>query len=132
MEVLIMNAQKLLEYKNWLVAGDVENESKYAYRIEQTLKNEDFNVYTLNPSSKSENIYKSISEIKEEIDVIDLCINPKTGIEIVKEAYKNGINKILIQPGAESEDILEFCKENNILAIRGCVLTEIAYYKRKR
>ncbi|MBV1819320.1 CoA-binding protein [Clostridium cochlearium] len=127
-----MDAQKLLEYKNWLVAGDVENKSKYAYRIKETLKKEGFNVFMLNPYSKSENIYKYIFEIKERIDVIDLCINPKIGIEIVKEAYKNGINKILIQPGAESEEILEFCNENDILAIRACVLTEIAYIKRKR
>lgn len=127
-----MDAQKLLEYKSWLVAGDVENESKYAYRILNTLKSEGFNVSTLNPSSENKNIYKSISEIKEKIDVIDLCINPKAGIEIVKDAYKNGINKILIQPGAESEDILEFCKEKDILAIRGCVLVEMPYYKRKR
>lgn len=127
-----MNAQELLEYKNWLVAGDIENKSKYAYRVKQTLKNEDFNVFTLNPYSKSENVYKSISEIKEKIDIIDLCINPKIGIEIVKEAYENNINKILIQPGAESEEILEFCNKNNILAIEGCALVEIAYYKRKR
>ena len=33
-----MDVQKLLEYKNWLVAGDVENKSKYAYRIKETLK----------------------------------------------------------------------------------------------
>lgn len=127
-----MDAQELLEYKNWLVAGDIENKSKYAYRVKQTLKNEDFNVFTLNPYSKSQDVYKSISEIKEKIDIIDLCINPKIGIEIVKEAHKNNIDKVLIQPGAESEEILEFCNENNILAIEGCALVEIAYHKKKR
>lgn len=127
-----MDGQKLLDYKNWLVAGDVENESKYAYRILHTLKDGGFNVCSLNPYSENKDIYTNISKVKEKVDVIDLCINPKEGINIVKEAHKNGINKILIQPGAENEDILEFCKENNILAIRGCVLVEMAYYKRKR
>ena len=50
----------------------------------------------------------------------------------MEEAYSLGINKILIQPGAESEDILSFCAEKGIMAIEGCALEELPYYKRKK
>ncbi|KAJ49136.1 putative CoA-binding protein [Clostridium tetanomorphum] len=127
-----MDGQQLLEYRNWIVAGDVLNDSKYAHRILNTLKESGYKVQGLNPMSDDERVYKSLKDIEYKIDVIDLCINPINGLEVVKEAHDLGINKILIQPGAESEDILSFCAEKGIIAIEGCVLVEISYYKRKK
>mgnify|MGYP003297504316 CR=1 FL=1 len=60
-----------------------------------------------------------------DIDVIDLCINPKLGLEFIKEAKELGIKNVLIQPGAESDEILEYCKENNINAIEDCALVQL-------
>ncbi|MCS4465479.1 CoA-binding protein [Clostridium botulinum] len=45
------------------------------------------------------------------MEVLDLCINPIKGLDIVKEASKLGINKILIQPGAESNEIINFAEK---------------------
>lgn len=127
-----MDGQQLLEYKNWVVVGDVLNSSKYAHRILNTLKEAGYNVQGVNPSSNDDSIYKSLKDIPYKIDVIDLCINPITGLKIVEEANNLGINKILIQPGAKSEDILSFCVEKGIIAIEGCALEELSYYKRKK
>ncbi|WP_125154190.1 CoA-binding protein [Clostridium rectalis] len=125
-----MEAQELLEYRNWVVVGDVLNEQKYAYRILNTLKQSGFNVEGVNPNSGV--IYNSLTQINYKIDVIDLCINPIEGLKIIQEANLLSINKILIQPGAESEELLSFCKEKGIIAIEGCVLVELSYYKRKK
>ena len=121
-----MKAGDFLEYKNWVVAGDVLNSSKYAYRILQSLKAAGHNVMGVNPRSSDDSIYKSLKDIPQEINVLDLCINPKSGIEIVKEAKDLGIKFILIQPGAESEEILSYCKDNSITAIEGCALVELS------
>lgn len=126
-----MNAQELLNYKSWVVAGDVLNPSKYAHRILNSLKQSGFNTVGVKPNDKSGELYKSLKEVPYSIDVIDLCINSALGINIVKEASELKINKVLIQPGAESEEILEYCRNNNITAIEGCALVELSYYKRK-
>ncbi|MEW9097146.1 MAG: CoA-binding protein [Clostridiaceae bacterium] len=127
-----MDAQQLLEFKNWVVAGDVLNEDKYAYRILNKLIDHEFNAKGVSPNSNNDDVYKSLKDVPHKIDVVDLCINPKSGMDIVKEAYDLGINKILIQPGASSEEILSFCKEKGIIAIEGCALVELSYYTRKR
>jgi predicted CoA-binding protein len=127
--MIFVNAGEFLNFKNWVVAGDVLNPDKYAYKILNALKNAGFNVEGVNPKDTSGNTYKSIKEVPYKIDVLDLCINPIKGLSIIKEAKELNIDKVLIQPGAESEEILEFCKNNGITAIEGCALVELS--KRK-
>lgn len=123
-----MIAKEFMKYNNWVVVGDVLKESKYAYKILLKLKAHGYNVVGVNPRSKSEEVIKSLKDIDHNIEVLDLCINPTAGMEIIKECKVLGINKVLIQPGAESDEILEYCIENGIIAIEGCALVEIANY----
>lgn len=120
-----MNAENLMIYKNWVVAGDVLNSSKYAYKILNRLKQNKYNVCGVNPRSNSESVYTALKDVPYKIDVIDLCINPKVGIKILEQANNLNIDKVLIQPGAESKEIIYYCKQNNIIAIEGCVLVEL-------
>lgn len=120
-----MVAHELLNYKNWVVVGDVLKEEKYAFKILNQLKNAGFNVEGVNPRDTTGKVYKSLSEVPFAIDVIDLCINPVVGLKIVQDAESLNINKILIQPGAGSTDILSLCKNKGIIAIEGCALVEL-------
>ncbi|QEK12777.1 CoA-binding protein [Crassaminicella thermophila] len=121
-----MNGQEMLNYKNWAVIGDVLNPEKYAYKIKHRLMDADYKVFPVNPRDKSGEVFCSLKEIKEKVDVIDLCINPKLGIKIIEEAYELGINKVLIQPGAGSEEIISFCKEKGISYVESCALVELS------
>ncbi len=120
-----MNANEFLNYKNWAVAGDVLNKSKYASKILTALEEEGFNVKGVNPRDTTGNAYQSIKDVPYKIEVLDLCINPIAGLNIVQEAAELGIDKVLIQPGAESYDIINFCKDKGITAIEGCALVEL-------
>ncbi|MGH4052845.1 MAG: CoA-binding protein [Clostridium sp.] len=120
-----MKANEFLQYKNWVVVGDVLNRFKYAYKILSSLREADFNVVGLNPSVKNEEAYKSLADIPYKIDILNLCINPIKGIKILQDAHKLKIDKVLIQPGAESSEILDFCRQNGIEAIEGCTLVEL-------
>jgi predicted CoA-binding protein len=120
-----MNIRDFFNYKNWAVVGTVSDPSKFACKILKSLKAGNFKTEGVNPKDSTGEIYKSLSEVPYEINVIDLCINPTIGIEIVKEAKKLNIDKILIQPGAESEEIIDYCKANGILAIEGCALVQL-------
>lgn len=116
----------LMKLKNWVVVGDVANPSKYAFKILHALKSHGYNVEGVNPRTKDESIHKDLKSVSYQIDVIDLCINPVEGLKIVEEAKAIGINKILIQPGAGSVEILNFCSKNGIIAIEGCALVELS------
>lgn len=121
-----MEASELLNYKNWVVVGDVLNESKYAFRILSSLRDSNFNVEGVNPRDTTGKVYKTLEEVNYKIDVIDLCINPIQGLKVMESAAKLDINKVLIQPGAESEEILSLCRNKGIIAIEGCALVELS------
>lgn len=119
-----MEARELVKEKNWVVIGDVTNTSKYAYKILEKFKDKGHVVAGVHPKG-GEGIYKTLEEVPYKIDAIDLCINPKLGLEFMKEVKSMGISKVLIQPGAESQDIINYCNENNIIAIQGCALVSL-------
>ena len=119
-------ASEFLNYKNWVVVGDVLNPSKYAYKILNSLKGDGFNAVGVNSSAENEEVYSSLGDVPYKVEVLDLCINPYKGIKILQEAEQLKIDKVLIQPGAGSPEILSFCKENGIQAIEGCALVELS------
>lgn len=121
-----MNDVDLMKFKNWVVVGDVANPTKYAYRILSKFLSAKFNASGVNPRSTKEGIYKSLEQVPYKIDAIDLCINPRDGIEIARQAKELGIRYILIQPGAGSEEIINFCRNNNIVAVEGCALVALS------
>ena len=124
--MIVLKAGEFLDYKNWIVVGDVLNSSKYAYKILNSLKREGFNAVGVNPSVKNEDAYTSLSDIPYKVEILDLCINPYKGIKILQEASELKIDKVLIQPGAESAEIIDFCKANGIQTIEGCTLVELS------
>jgi len=121
-----MEAQEFMKFKNWVVVGDVLNETKYAFRILNSLKNAGYNVVGVSPSSENEEIFNSLKAVPYKIDVVDLCINPKKGIEISQEISELCIDKVLIQPGAESAEILGFHLDKGINVVKGCALIELS------
>jgi len=60
------------------------------------------------------------------VEVLDLCIAPAVGLGIVREANELGIRNVFIQPGASSDEIVEYCKANGMAVHQGCVLRELA------
>ncbi|GAB6168076.1 CoA-binding protein [Clostridium carnis] len=119
-----MDIKEMIKLKNWVVIGDVGNETKYAYRILKRFECCGYNVSGVHPKG-GKNIYRSLKEIPYKIEAIDLCINPSLGLEYIKEANLFGIENILIQPGAESEEILNYCKEKSINVIQNCALVQL-------
>lgn len=123
--MIVLKASEFLEYKNWVVVGDVLNPLKYAYKILNSLKEAGFNAVGLNPSVENDQVFKNLNDIPHNIEVLNLCINPIKGIKILQQAHELKIDKILVQPGAESSEILEYCRVNKIQSIEGCTLVEL-------
>lgn len=124
-----MEASDLLKFKNWVVVGDVLNKEKYAYKILKELKDNGFNAVGVNMKASENGVYKSLSEVPYNIEVLDLCINPVKGIEAINEANILKIKRILVQPGAESSEILNYCKNSGIISIEGCALVELSKFR---
>jgi len=125
----MMDASEMMNFKNWVVAGDVTNEMKYAGRIYKKLKRRDYNVVGFHPLDENEEVLNTFAEVtngETKFDVLNLVVNPERGLQIVKEAHDYGIRMVLAQPGARSEAIREYCKNQGMEYVEGCTLVELS------
>ena len=110
------------------VVGVSRNPSKFGHIIYQDLKSKGYKVYPINPNAtmiNGDNSYGSISEVPIKPDVVDMVVPPKVALVVVRECYELGIKKVWLQPGSESDEVIDFCYEHDIEVIYGmCVMVE--------
>ena len=117
-----MNLKDSLEYNNFLVIGNTQNETKYAFKIKSSLLRAGKKVFSIKED------YMHIDDIKEEIDVLNLCINPNSGLRYLLETNKK-FKFVIIQPGAESSEIKDYLEKRNIEYVEGCLLLALKIHK---
>ncbi|WP_167957462.1 CoA-binding protein [Anaerosporobacter faecicola] len=116
-----MDLQEVMQQKVFAVVGDTLKEEKYAYKIKKELIEHGYQAYGVGKE------LLSLNDVPEEIDVIDLCINPIRGLELMKEC-KKPFNTIVIQPGAGDEALFSYLQKENIPYMEGCVLVGLRVY----
>jgi len=123
MEKLISD---FLAEKRFVVAGSFRNESKYAYKILKMLKSKGYEVYPVHPTIREvdgDHCYPSVKDVPCRVDVVNLVTPPSVTERILAECKEKGIKKIWLQPGAENENAIKFCKDNNMDVIyQVCVI----------
>jgi predicted CoA-binding protein len=118
-----MDLKEIMEYDNFVVVGNTIVEDKYAYKIKYALKDKNYNVECVDKE------LTSINDIDMDLDIINLCVHPAKGIKYLKENTKKA-KCVLIQPGAESEEIINYLKETGQDYFEGCVLVGLSLYSR--
>lgn len=112
-----------LNLKNvFAVVGVSRNPNKFGYIIYQDLKRKGYKVYAINPNATTINgdkSYGSLSELPVKPDVVDVVVPPKIALEVVKECHALGIQKVWLQPGAESDEVIDYCYNHAIEVIYG-------------
>lgn len=119
-----MELREVMEQKVFAVLGDTLNPEKYAAQIKTQMISKGYTVYGVGKE------LGSINDIEEEVDVIDLCINPIKGLKLLKECEKP-FKTVVIQPGAESDDIKTFLKEKGYDYTESCLLVGLRIYKKQ-
>lgn len=121
--------EKFLKEDNiFAIVGVSKDPNKYGHKVFKDLKGGGYKVYPINPNTDevlSDKVYNSLKDLPEKPDVVDIVVPPKVAEKIVKECNSLGIEKVWLQPGSESEEIIEYCEENGIEVIHDrCVMKE--------
>lgn len=117
-----MHLKEVMQEKRFVVVGDTLNPDKYAYKIKEAMIKAGYTVYAVGKE------LASINDIPDDIDIIDLCINHHKGLKLLQENKKN-FKGIVIQPGAESPEIIDYLQKNKIPYLEGCLLVGLKVYK---
>ena len=116
-----MELKDVMQQKVFAVVGDTLTEGKYAFKIKNRLIENGYTVYGVGKE------LASLNEVGENIDIIDLCINPIKGLELIKECGKP-FKCIVIQPGAESAKLCAYLREKKLPYIENCLLVGMNLY----
>lgn len=119
-----MELKEIMEQKNFAVLGDTLNPEKYAYKIKNQLMDAGYNVHAVGKE------LASLNDIQDDIDIIDLCIHPVKGLKLMQE-NKKPFKCVVIQPGAESPELISWLDEQGLPYIEGCLLVGLALYAKK-
>jgi len=102
------------------VVGASANTNKWGWKIYKELKSADFKVYPVNPKYgmiEKDVCYPKLQMLPKKSDVVITVVPPRVTEQIVKQCKSLKIGKIWMQPGSESEKVINFCKNNNIKAV---------------
>ena len=121
--------KSFLNKKNvFAVVGASRNPKKYGHQVYRSLRSAGYRVYPVNPNADEvlgDKCYPSLEDLPVKPDVVDVVVPPNVTEEVVKTCKKLGISKVWMQPGSESEEAINFCKENGIELVYGvCVMIE--------
>ena len=112
----------------WAVVGYSENRRKYGHLILHDLKQAGYVVFPVNKRGglmDDMTVYRSVRDLPVAPGVVDLVVPPLQTLEVVRDCHAAGLNRVWMQPGAESEEALEFCREHSIKVVyHACAMVE--------
>lgn len=118
------NKDSMLKKKIWAVVGVTPNKEKFGYKIWKTLKDNDYEVYGINPKYDEiygEKVYHSLTELPTKPEVIDFVVPPAITLKTLEEAYELGVKYLWFQPGTWNEEVLKRADSLKMVHIEDCV-----------
>lgn len=92
------------------VVGATDNPAKYGATVYRILKRYGFTVRAVNPGRETvdgDPAYPDLASLPERPTVIDMVVPAEVGSTVVDEAVGLGYDNVWLQPGAESQELLE-------------------------
>ena len=110
----------LINRRVWAIVGASQDRSKFGNQVFRSLRGSGYIVYPVNPRGgvvEGARAYPSLSDLPEPPDVVDLVVPPDVTEQVVKEAHQLGLTRIWMQPGAESEAAIVYCREHGMQVV---------------
>lgn len=116
-----------LHANSYCVIGASRDKSKYGYLVYHSLKQAGKNVVPVNPKTDkidSDICYPNIASLPSIPQAAVFITQPEVTETIIRECVQAGVQNIWLQPGAESDAAIEYCKTQNINLVAGgpCIM----------
>lgn len=110
----------LLSAKNVASVGLSSNDEKESYWIAFFLKEQGYRMIPVNPKATEifgEKVYASLSDIPDEIDVVQVFRRPEDVPPVVEEAIKIGAKVVWMQEGIVNEEAAKMAREAGLKVV---------------
>ena len=109
----------LSKYKTIAMVGVSNDPTKPSTIVMKYMQEYGYKVYPVNPSAKGqkilgEEVYAKITDIKENVDIVDVFRPSKEALDIAKDTIKIGGKVLWLQLGIRSEEARLLVESKNI------------------
>lgn len=112
----------------WAVLGATPKENKFGFKLYKRLKSYGYEVYPVNPNAEQVDgdiCYSTLTDIPKVVDVVNVVVPEQVGVAAMSECEELGISTVWLQPGADTDAVINAAKERNINVITDCVLVQL-------
>jgi hypothetical protein len=118
--------QDFLSQKTIAMAGLSRDEKSFSATVNKELKARGYRVLPVNPAAESiagEKCYPSLAALPEKVGGVVVFTQPAETEKVVRDAAAQGIPRVWIQQGAQSQAAVDFCVGNGLQLVSGkCIL----------
>jgi predicted CoA-binding protein len=110
------------------VVGASSDRRKFGNRALRAFLSEGYTVVPVNPNEpevEGMKTYPTVLDVPHPIDMATVYVPPEIGITLLPHFEQKGIPEIWINPGAESEALLEDARRRNLNVIAACSIIGI-------
>jgi len=131
---MITTKEVLSKYKKIALVGASRDEKKTSTIVMKYLQMHGYKVFPVNPSMSGqkilgETVFGKLSEIDDEIEIVDVFRPSEEVIEIAKEAVKVGAKVLWLQLNISNLEAKKIVEENKIIYIDNkCTKIEFEKY----
>ena len=114
--------------KTVAVIGASHDRRKFGNRALRAYVQQGFTVFAINPNeSEVEGIktYASVLDVPGPIDMATFYVPPEIGEKVIDEVAKKGIAEVWLNPGSESDALVDRAQSLNIRPIQACSILAI-------
>jgi len=121
--------------KSIAIIGLSPDPEKDSHKVGHFLQEQGFKIYPIYPKEETilgEKVYRSILEIEEKIDMVDMFRKPEIADALIEEVLQRGDVKVFwLQLGIVNNQACQKAKENGLLCVQNRC-TKIEYGRLKR
>ena len=112
----------------WAVVGASNDRGKFGNRIYRVMRDAGYRVYPVHPTLKEvegDLAFARLTDLPERPDVADIVVPAQIGMTIAKDAAAAGIPYFWLQPGAESDELIDHASSLGLKVIHNaCAMVE--------
>ncbi len=110
------------------VVGASADPSKYGNIAVRTYLAEGYEVFPVHPKEteiEGLKVYRSVLEIPTVLDRVSVYLPPAVGMRVVEEIAKKGTKELFLNPGSESDELIEKARSLGLNVIVACSITDV-------
>lgn len=118
--------EDFVQSKRIAVMGASRDPKKFGNAVVTELKQKGYEVFLVHPEAKEisgQTCYPSLASLKGQVDAVLICMAPAKTLHALQDVADAGLNKIWLQQGSHSPEVLSKAKELGLSPVYGkCVM----------